>query len=967
MRSLNVPENILQLYLENSLLALIQFDVERRVIAWSDRAAAMFGYSEDEVRGKRLDELNFVVEEDLAGVEAVFAALVTGPHNWQANDNRNRRRDGTIVYCRWFNAYLVSDDFSGYVSLAEDITDTMLAREAASLSQERLRALFEATPDALTFFNTLGVITDANPAAELQMGVGRSELIDHSFADFIATEDLARGTELLTRVLSGETVAAELMVKRHDGVTFPVDLVAGPLREHGEISGVYCSARNMTERNEALEKIEASEERFRSIFDNNPDPMIAFDADATVTRVNNAAGRVLELNPEKLVGETLGDIVIDDDFVPALAGFNRALAGLAGGSELRIRHAREGSLPAFVTMIPIRFRGTSSGVHLHIRDLRATLAQQHQIEAHAERIRDLYVSAAAANEDAGKQITATIEAGCRILGLSSAALYESATDTIVETYGEPLTTGLARLALASDRALAIDDVRGLPALTGDAAAAPFVAFIGTPIEVSGTRYGSLCFADRRRRRTPFDDVDRDLVQLMGALVSSAIERGRSRARLQSLAYSDTVTGLPNRAWLLDHLRTMLDQARESATPVGVLFLDLDRFKDINDTLGHDSGDYLLRVIGERLTGAIRTSDVVARMGGDEFVVLAGDAPDMQALGGLAERIIATVEEAVVMQGAEYFVTTSIGIASFPADGADAETLVKHADVAMYRAKDRGRNTYQFFTPALNATLHTRLSQEKTLRKALENGEFVVYYQPQHDLVTGGLTAVEALVRWNHPRSGLVLPGQFIPNAELSGLIVQLGDYVLETACRDIAKLRRSSAPNLRLAVNLSARQFHQQRLAAKIRGMVESTGLDPNALELEITESVAMNDAALTVSIMRDLGAEGMSLAVDDFGTGYSSLGYLRRFPLDSIKIDRSFVTDLAHEPEDATIVRTVIAMAHALDLEVVAEGVETAEQLAFLREERCERVQGFLFSQAIPLTALEAYIIDGSKAAAAG
>ena len=967
MRSLHVPENLLQLYVDNSPLALIQFDVDRCVVAWSERATALFGWTEDDVRGRKLDDFGFVPDEDIAGVESAFAALARGPVNWQANNNRNRRKDGTIIHCRWFNAYLVSDTFSGYVALAEDVTDATRAIEAASVSQERLRALFEVTPDALAFFNTAGVITDANPASEKTMRAARTDLIDHPLADFLDPNEHDLGRELFARVLAGETVQAELMAKRPDGSTFPVELIAGPLRERGEISGAYCSARDITERNEALARIEQSEERFRSLFDNNPDAMIEFDTAGTITGANGAVGRVLDIDPESLVGATLGDVFVDGDLPAALACFNRALAGIAGGLELNVVHHTDGSLPAFVTMIPIRFRGRSSGVHLHVRDLRASLAQQRQIAAHAERIRDLYVSAAAANEDAGKQITATIEAGCRILGLSSAALYESASDAIVESFGEPLGTGLARLALASNRALAIDDVRGLPALTDTAAGAAFVAFVGTPIDVGGTRYGTLSFADRRRRRTPFDDVDRDLVQLMGALVSSAIERGRSRARLQTLAFSDTVTALPNRAWLVDHLRTMLENARHTETSVGVLFLDLDRFKDINDTLGHDAGDRLLRIIGERLSSAIRTSDVVARMGGDEFVVLAGDAPDMQALRGLAERIIATIEEAVVMDGAEYFVTTSIGIASFPADGSDAETLVKHADVAMYRAKDRGRNTYQFFTPALNATLHTRLSQEKTLRKALDNREFVVYYQPQHDLVSGDITTVEALVRWNHPRSGLVLPGQFIPNAELSGLIVLLGDFILETACRDISKLRKTIAPDLRLAVNLSARQFHQQRLAAKVRAVVERTQLDANALELEITESVAMNDAALTVSIMRDLGAEGMSLAVDDFGTGYSSLGYLRRFPLDSIKIDRSFVTDLAREPEDATIVRTVIAMAHALDLEVVAEGVETAEQLAFLRNERCDRVQGFYFSPGIPLTTLETYISAGSKAAAAG
>jgi diguanylate cyclase (GGDEF)-like protein/PAS domain S-box-containing protein len=842
VRALPLPEDVLQLYLENSPLALIQLDANLRFVAWSERAASIFGWSDADVRGKTVDELGIVDAADRADIATLFRQLAGGPAPWKAATIRNRRRDGRLAYCRWFNARITSKRFDGYVSLVEDVTDATLAHEAASASEERVRALFEATPDALTFFDAGGVITDSNPASERLMGAPRAQLIDRPFNDFIVPDDLALARNLFGRVLGGETVSAELTVRRPDGRTFPVDIVAGPLRERGEIAGAYCSARDVTER----------------------------------------------------------------------------------------------------------------------------LAHQRQIAAHAERIRDLYLSAAAANQNAERQIAATLEAGCRILALSSAALYESETDRVTATFGEPLGTALARLALGATGAVAYDDLRALPQLAVRPDGAPFLAYIGTPIDIGGVPHGTLSFADHRRQRA-FDDVDRDLVQLMGALVGSAIERGRSRARLQSLAYSDAVTGLPNRAWLLERLRGLLGAARPTETPVGVLFLDLDHFKDINDTLGHDSGDYLLRVIGERLVRAIRASDVVARMGGDEFVVLAGDGPDMQALGGLAERIIATVEEPVEIDGSEYFVTTSIGIACFPADGGDAETLVKHADVAMYRAKDRGRNTYQFFTPALNATLRTRLSQEKTLRKALDAGEFVVYYQPQHDLVSGSIVCVEALVRWNHPRSGLVLPGQFIPNAELSGLIVALGDFILETACSDVSALRRTIAPDLRLAVNLSARQFHQQRLAAKVRACVERAALEPTALELEITESVAMNDAALTVSIMRELGAEGMRLSVDDFGTGYSSLGYLRRFPLDSIKIDRSFVTDLAEEPDDATIVRTVIAMAHALDLEVVAEGVETGEQLAFLTAERCDRVQGFFYSQAIPLTSLRSYISQSGERVAAG
>jgi diguanylate cyclase (GGDEF)-like protein/PAS domain S-box-containing protein len=824
---------LLQHYLNTSPLALVAWDEDVRFREWSPQAEAIFGWTAEEVLGKTMSEIGFVCDEDVPKVDVIVEQLLGGTANWNSGENRNRRKDGRVVWCRWFNGFVTRDDFRGFISLAEDITANIEAREAAAASEDRLHALF----------------------------------------------------------------------------------------------------------------------------DNNPDAMLTFDAGAVVSAANAAAARLFGASTEAITGSTLLDLVDSGAAPEALAAFNRALAGVAGGVELRIA-AKSGSVPAFLTMIPIRYQERAVGVHAHVRDRRVELAQQAQNAKHAERIRDLYLTAAAANENAERQIAATLEAGARILGMSAAALYDADSGTIAATFGDELPISLARLAIEGDGPLALTEAETLAAHQPAGGAGRFEALIATPITTGGDGvFGTLSFAARNEKLRPFDDVDRDLVQLMGALVGSAIERGRSRARLQTLAYTDTITKLPNRPWLIEHLRERLDEARAAGTTVGVLFLDLDRFKDINDTLGHESGDKLLHIVGRRLSGAIRSSDCVARMGGDEFVVLALDEPRVQDLAVLAERIIAAIEEPVDMGESEHFVTTSIGIASFPNDGTDAETLVKHADVAMYRAKDRGRNTYQFFTPALNASLQSRLTQEKMLRRALETNEFVVYYQPQHDLTTGEIVAVEALLRWNHPRSGLVLPGQFIPSAELSGLIVSIGDFVLETACADIAALRGSLAPQLRLAVNLSARQFHQQRLGRKIRSVLDTSSLDPTALELEITESVAMNDAEMTVSIMRELGTEGVSLSVDDFGTGYSSLGYLRRFPLDSIKIDRSFVAELATEPDDATIVRTVVAMAHALDLEVVAEGVETEEQLAFLREERCDRVQGFYFSKAVPRDELATYI----------
>jgi diguanylate cyclase (GGDEF)-like protein/PAS domain S-box-containing protein len=958
---MNEPEydlaaaDLLQLYLNNSPLALIAWNEEARFTQWSAQAEAIFGFHASEVVGKHLSDVPFVYSADLAHVDDLVEQLLGG-RSWNSSENRNVRKDGTIIWCRWFNAVFARGPQRGFISLAEDITPIVAAREAASASEDRLQALFSASPDSISFVDRQGNITDANPAKARMMNLPVADLLGRSMMDCVAPDNVELVGSLFDQIINGgSTINVVLPVRRPDGTFLTGNVTGGPIRVAHEITGAFIAVHDVTAEVETRARIEESEERFRSLFDNNPDAMLTFDADSIVTAANTIAGRALATEPAALIGKSLLDLVAPGDVPVTLASFNRALSGIACGFEVGIT-ARGTTTPTFLTMIPIQFRDRAVGVHVHLRDRRAEIEQQRQNLTHAERIRDLYLTAAAANENAERQIAATLEAGCRILGMTSGALYDAETDAIVATEGTPLPASLALLATATDQALAIDDTSVLAPLQSPAGP-PFGAFIGTRIVVAGVPFGSLCFGSPAMRS--FDEVDRDLVQLMGALVSSAIERGRSRARLNTLAYTDPVTTLPNRLWLIEHLHAHLDEARDTSTSVGVLFLDLDRFKDINDTLGHESGDRLLQIVGKRLAGAIRGGDLVARMGGDEFVVLALGSPDMHALSTLAERIIAAIEEPVQMGGMEHFVTTSIGIASFPNDGQNAETLVKHADVAMYRAKDRGRNTYQFFTPALNATLQTRLAQEKTLRKALENNEFAVYYQPQHDLVSGRLVAVEALVRWNHPRSGLVLPGQFIPNAELSGLIVQLGDFVLETACSDIAELRRTLAKDLRLSVNLSARQFHQQRLGRKIRGALDRAALDATALELEITESVAMSDAEATINIMRELGNEGVGLSVDDFGTGYSSLGYLRRFPLDSIKIDRSFVMDLATEPDDATIVRTVIAMAHALDLEVIAEGVESDEQLAFLREQGCDRVQGFYYSQAVPRAALEAYIAE--------
>ncbi|MGA3038773.1 MAG: EAL domain-containing protein [Vulcanimicrobiaceae bacterium] len=546
--------------------------------------------------------------------------------------------------------------------------------------------------------------------------------------------------------------------------------------------------------------------------------------------------------------------------------------------------------------------------------------------------------------------------GCRLLGCDAGAVFELDRATSDDTISERL----CRLALASDGALALDDLRGLDYLSDSGEKPPFRAYIGAPINVRGSIVGTLNFVSRAARKPGFTGTDRDLVQLISALVGNTIDRRRAHERLHRLAYFDTLTGLPNRVQFVERLAEAVSHIATTGNnrKLSVIFLDLDDFKEINDTFGHMRGDAVLSVVGERLRLRVGTRGTVARMGGDEFAIVLTDERELSSLETFTESIRSAIDTPIIIGGYEQYATASIGVSIYPDDGGDAETLLKHADVAMYRAKEKGRNFVQFYTPMLNAAMTTRLQQEKALRKALSRGEFVVYYQPQYELATGRLFGLEALVRWRHPKLGMIRPDLFIPNAESSSVIVLIGELVMETACRQLVAWQSRGLPKLRISVNLSARQFHETDLLKRAKTVLDATGLDPDTLEFEITESVAMGDAERSTEIMKRLRDVGIRFCVDDFGTGYSSLGYLKRFPIDTLKIDKSFVADVITKNDDATLVKTVIAMAHNLSLDVCAEGTETKDQLDFLGRNSCDRVQGYYYSRPVPPEEIEPFIV---------
>jgi diguanylate cyclase (GGDEF)-like protein/PAS domain S-box-containing protein len=447
---------------------------------------------------------------------------------------------------------------------------------------------------------------------------------------------------------------------------------------------------------------------------------------------------------------------------------------------------------------------------------------------------------------------------------------------------------------------------------------------------------------------PVPDLDGGITHHIG-IINDVTELIRYQEELEYQANYDSLTRLPNRKLLRERLQQALVSARRNDSGVAVVFIDLDGFKNVNDSLGHSIGDRLLRVVAERLTRCTRPNDTVARHGGDEFVIVLTDAIDEKALIGWMERARAAISEPLWIDGTELYVGCSMGASVFPQDGDDAETLLKKADVAMYRAKDMGRNTFQFFQPEMNATVGARMNLERRLRRALRDGEFRLHYQPQIEMATGRIIGMEALVRWHDPESGLVPPVQFIPVAEESGLIGPLSDWVLREACRQNRAWQRAGLPPVRVSVNLSARVFNQRNIAELVTEVLSQTGLDPCYLELELTESTLMGNAEEAVSMLDELNALGIGLAIDDFGTGYSSLSYLKRLPVDRLKIDRSFVADIGTSSDNETITAAIIALAHELQLQVIAEGVETSSQFAFLRERACDEMQGFYFAPPLP------------------
>jgi diguanylate cyclase (GGDEF)-like protein/PAS domain S-box-containing protein len=663
------------------------------------------------------------------------------------------------------------------------------------------------------------------------------------------------------------------------------------------------------------------------------DGVMIFDLKGMIRTFNSVSEKMFGYAEAEVVGQQFSFLVKpegtgwnQDDFLPLPSGSK-------GGSE-RICYETLGwrrgevSFPIELSISRTRLDGQPAFIGI-VRNITERKQADEALRRSEERFRSIFEHAVAGMNtmDSEGRFVEVNDAFCRFLGFSAEELRGLSVEDFTHPEDRAETRESLREAAAGLRKVYNREKRYLH-------------------KDGSTVWGHIS------RAWVFDDLGRQTFSV--GLVQDITERKRASEELDYLVHHDALTLLPNRRLLNDRMVHALARAERSGSQLALLHLDLDRFKMINDSLGLECGDQVLRELGGRLARMIRTADTVARLGGDEFVVLLEEACDVQKASIVAQKILTEIARPLSAGGQTLVLTASLGISLYPSDGGTLEDLLKSAEKAMYRAKEEGSNTYRFYTAGMNARSRELLLLEGGLRQALEQNEFIVYYQPQFDLLSGELVGSEALLRWQHPQLGMISPLDFIPMAEETGLIVAIGNWVLKSACLQNQLWQERAGRPLQVAVNMSARQFRHADLLQEVDAALQGSGLSPELLELEITESILMADVEQAIEVMRQLTGQGIHFAIDDFGTGYSSLNYLRRFPIANLKIDRSFVQDVTTDPNAAAIAQSIVMLAHNLNLQVVAEGVETSEQADFLRSAGCNLVQGFLFGRPVPAAEFE-------------
>jgi diguanylate cyclase (GGDEF)-like protein/PAS domain S-box-containing protein len=824
-----------------------------------------------------------------------------------------------------------------------------LMQAARSIAEYRLvgintsvaaREIVETMADALIVCDGEGRIQVVNHAVESLFGFKEEELIGRSIEAFVTdTNATLINVDRLRRALGQGTLRdLEKVFRTKSGEAVEVSISISPLRKGEAHVGSVLIARDIRPRKENERQIKHAASLLQSTLESTADGILVIDRERHIVSYNQRFASMFRVSPTVL--ERGDDARLIEGIVKQLKDpevFLNTIQRLDASPEAESFDILEFSDGRVFERhsIPQKLDGMTVGRVWSFRDVTERRKAEAALRASEKRYRTLFernLAGVYRNAMDGTILDCN-EAFARTFGFDSR--FEMIGRNAAELFFH-----------ASERQAILDLLQKVKNLSG--------------LE--------LCLKRRDGSRVwvlenvSLVEGNGDPAVMEGTLVDiSGLKIAEEQMEFQ--AYHDVLTCLPNRKLFIDRLTLALAQAKRTGSMLAVMFLDIDHFKVINDTLGHTIGDELLLTVAERLSRTIREGDTVARLGGDEFTILVSSLHDPDDAAKIAEQLLEAIEEPVTVGNRQLYVTASIGIALSPDDGTDAESLLKNADSALYRAKDAGRNNYQLCTEEMKIRALERLSLENSLRRALDRGELLLHYQPVVSLSTGRITGMEALLRWAHPERGMTYPEAFIPLAESSRLIVPIGEWVLRTACKQAKLWQDLGYESFRMSVNLSARQFQQRDLAQSIEAVLRESGLSPDKLELEITETTAMANADVTIETLQNLKGMGVAISIDDFGTGYSSLNYLKRFPINTVKIDKSFVRDLHTDASDAAIITAVIGIARILKLRVIAEGVETEEQLAFLRRKECEEMQGYFFGGPMPADELTIVLRDRNGA----
>lgn len=826
------------------------------------------------------------------------------------------------------DATLISVDPIGIVteSFAQVLEHLQETNENLTLAKEEIQAIFDSAGAGILVVDSQMRLNAYNKKSQELFFPGQTEVVGKCFRNIICNPRDNANECILEQVLKTEWIVEQsdfIAQARHYHV------IGTPIKnKNNEITHVILVYTDITERKKNELALREAEARLDTILNNAQAGILLIDPETfKIVYTNRTATEMTGRPKHELIGKCCKDVICQtlDKHCPAKPDYQgqdkiECLLKTVDGQEI----------PALKTVTKVDINGKPHLLESFI-DISERKKAEKKLRESEERYRTLYSTMQEGvaqhrliydrdGQPCDYEILDVNQSYESVVGLKrEQVIGRLGSETYPLSNGKPACLGIFSLVAEQGEPTSFEyQFEGL----------------GSVLKISAAQTAPGYFA------TIFEDIT---------------QRKEDEQRIERLAYFDNLTGLPNRILMRDRLCQMVARAKRGDSQIGLFFLDLDHFKRINDTLGHDTGDQLLKVVSERLHAVLRNCDTICRQGGDEFVVLVDDVKDRDNAATIACKILEAMTRPIILKGKEIYTSTSIGIGMFPEDGDDPDTLLKNADTAMYQAKEKGRNTYRFYSSEMNSKALEQLLLANDLRKALERQEFYLEFQPQIDLRHGQMTGVEALLRWQHADLGKISPGQFIPLAEETGLILSIGTWVLENACQQTKLIQQQCGIPLRVAVNLSAKQFQDPTLVSSIKDILTKTALRAEFLELEITESILMENVENALRVLRQLKKMGVKLAIDDFGTGYSSLSYLRHFPIDRLKVDKSFIQRIATHSDDAAITKAIIVMGHIIGIKIVAEGVEQKDELTFLQENKCDEVQGFYFSRPVsPETLIE-------------